>query len=247
MLGARSSYAQGGEIKFYAENDPYNDGTNPSFASAYVRSTKGEDGARLVEFDYNYDRWVGLEVKTGGSTISQNVRFVGHTISESGSDFPVQLGTSEPSNLAVFSGNQDNEAPGEIHEELSTKTIFADLGVGKDPSYQVHSAGDVAADGTVRDLSDARVKEAIEPIEDPLWIAGVLEGHTYDRTDKDRHSAGLVAQHVEEVFPVAVDESGNLKTLDQGALLGLAFSAINALEQENQELRNRLNRLEQQL
>jgi hypothetical protein len=212
-----------------------------------VRSTKGKAGARLVEFDYDYDRWVGLEVNAGGASISQDVRFVGRTISESDSDFPVQLGESEPSNLAVFSGNQGDEAPGEIHEELSTKTIFADLGVGRDPSYQVHSAGDVAADGTVRDLSDARVKKAIKPITEPLKRARELEGHTYDRTDKDRHSAGLVAQHVEEVFPVAVDESGDLKTLDQGALLGLAFSAINALGQENDELRNRLNKVEQQL
>jgi len=128
--------------------------------------------------------------------------------------------------------------------ELPNTSLF---GVGKTASYHIHSAGDVAADGTVRDLSDRRVKEAIEPITDPLKRIQDLQGHTYDRTDLGRHSAGLVAQEVEEVFPVAVDESSDLKTLDQGALLGLAYSAISALREENEQLRERLDKIEAQI
>jgi len=146
--------------------------------------------------------------------------------------------------LVAPSGTEGNEA---TFTTVFQATSSGELGIATNPSYALHSAGDVAADGTVRDLSDRRVKEAIEPIEDPLWITGSLRGHTYDRTDKDRHSAGLLAQDVEDVFPVAVDESGDLKTLDQGALLGLAFSAINALQQENEELRQRLDKIEEQL
>jgi len=249
VSGARGSFARGGKIEFYAENDPFNDGLDITLTTGYVKTIKGLGTARLVEFDYNSHTWVGLEVEAGGQAINLQTQAVYRQVSQSNStgEYPVQLGDSDISNLAAHSGNQASDHPSEIHEELSTKTIFADLGIGKDPSYQVHSAGDVAADGTVRDLSDRRVKEAIEPITEPLKRVRELEGRTYDRTDKDRHSAGLVAQDVEEAFPIAVDETGDLKTLDQGALLGLAFSAINALEQENGELRNRLNRLEQQL
>lgn len=112
------------------------------------------------------------------------------------------------------------------------------------PSHDVHAAGDVAADGTVRDLSDARVKDVSGRITSAL--ERITPGYFYTRTDKEDNSrrAGLLAQEVEETFPEAVDERGRYKTLSYTALHGLSFSAIVELREENRRLRKRIEALE---
>jgi len=106
------------------------------------------------------------------------------------------------------------------------------------PSYALHVGGDVAASGAVRDLSDVRRKEGLSPITGALEVTEALTGYTYERTDRDvGRTAGLVAQEVEQVFPEAVSE-GDWKNLDLGAMLGLAFQAINELKDQLNEHRS---------
>jgi hypothetical protein len=59
LVGARSSFARGGSIRFYAENDPYNNvGKDPSECRGFVEAMQGNVGnARLVQFEAEPRDW----------------------------------------------------------------------------------------------------------------------------------------------------------------------------------------------
>jgi len=148
ITGARGTYSWGGGHFIYAENDPYNDGLDITLTSGIVTSLKGADGARLVQFDYEGFTWVGIEIVSGGSGISQGVRFQGRVISDSGNEdiFPQVVDFGSLSNLAAFSGST-----GETVEEVGSKTIWTDgIGINTAPSYSLDAAGQVRAQDGLR-------------------------------------------------------------------------------------------------
>lgn len=60
LVGARSTFARGGGIRFYAENNPWdnNDGTDPAGCRGFVESMKGVvASARLVQFEAKPRDW----------------------------------------------------------------------------------------------------------------------------------------------------------------------------------------------
>jgi len=88
-----------------------------------VRTVKGSDRARIVEFQKGTTWWIGLEVQTGGSGISQKARFSGRRISESDSDYPKKFAPSEvdKASRAAFSGNR-----AEVTQECSRFELALD-------------------------------------------------------------------------------------------------------------------------
>ena len=66
----------------------------------------------------------------------------------------------------------------------------------------LHADGDVIAYSTT--ISDERLKENIQPIEDALSKVNQLTGYTFTYTVDGKESAGLIAQEVEKVLPSAV-------------------------------------------
>lgn len=120
--------------------------------------------------------------------------------------------------------------------------------------------------------SDRRFKEYIEPLENPLESILALNPVQYDlkkeyvAPGKDRKQLGLIAQEVREVYPELVNENSNgylavnyvgliapiidsVKVLYKSIVSIGDSSASNSreiasLKKENQELRERLDRLE---
>jgi len=82
------------------------------------------------------------------------------------------------------------------------------------PTYQLTPAGNsnlnnltvqgTATATTYLHLSDARLKENIRGIDDPLAIVEQLEGHKFDWRRDGRPDIGFVAQEVQKVLPEAV-------------------------------------------
>ncbi len=115
--------------------------------------------------------------------------------------------------------------------------------------------------------SDERLKTNIEPVEDSLAKITRLSGVTFDwrkpsSVTEERKQIGLIAQEVRETFPEAVVESkdGFLK-VNYPALVAPVIEAIKELhakwtdqsteiarlKQENEELKRRLDRIEESL
>jgi len=109
-----------------------------------------------------------------------------------------------------------------------------------------HADGDVIAYSTT--ISDERLKENIQPIDDALAKVKQLKGCTFTYTADGKESAGLIAQDVEKVLPSAVsekelplkqDDGIAYKTLQYDQTIGLLVEAIKELSAKVEELENR--------
>ena len=124
------------------------------------------------------------------------------------------------------------------------------LGVGTAASGvtgEIRTTGDV----TAFFASDARLKENIHPIEGALGIVLAIGGKTFDwnethlqaRGGEDglfvrKADFGVIAQDVEQVFPLAVrTRPDGFLAVDYAKLAALAFQAIAELKQEVDGLR----------
>ena len=109
------------------------------------------------------------------------------------------------------------------------------------------SAGAFTATNEVTAYSDARIKDNIAVIADPLTKVLSIRGVNYTRTDledKDRVYMGVVAQEVEQYIPEVVTtlEDGT-KTVNYGAMAGLFIEAIKAQQAQIDELRAMIQKL----
>jgi len=107
----------------------------------------------------------------------------------------------------------------------------------------VHADGDIIAYSTT--VSDERLKENIQPIEDALSKVNQLKGCTFTYTADGKESAGLIAQDVEKVLPSAVsekelplkvDDGEKYKVLQYDQTIGLLVEAIKELSAKVEEL-----------
>lgn len=97
--------------------------------------------------------------------------------------------------------------------------------------------GDITASGAVTASSDARLKSNIVSLQDSLELLSKINGYSYDRVDfEDVRQVGVLAQEVEAVLPLAVDNSKEFKSVNYHALVALLISAVNDLSKKVIEL-----------
>jgi hypothetical protein len=113
-------------------------------------------------------------------------------------------------------------------------------------SSGITNTGAITATGDITAFySDARLKQNVRPISDPLVKLAALRGVEWEwRHDKgmdlpEGSDAGVIAQEVQEVFPTAVGENGDylgMKTSNH-AIVGLLIEAVKAQQKQIDELR----------
>jgi len=107
--------------------------------------------------------------------------------------------------------------------------------------------GSFVASGEVTAYSDARLKENVKVIADPLTKILSIRGVTFTRNDledTDRVHMGVIAQEVEEYFPEVVNtmEDGT-KTVNYGAMAGAFIESFKAQQSQIDELRSMVQKL----
>ena len=107
----------------------------------------------------------------------------------------------------------------------------------------LHVDNDVIAFSST--ISDERLKENIQPIEDALSKVSQLNGVTFTYKADGKESAGLIAQDVEKVLPSAItekelplkiDDGNEYKVLQYDQTIGLLVEAIKELTAKVEEL-----------
>jgi hypothetical protein len=150
----------------------------------------------------------------------------------------IDFGTRED---GVFSPNQ-------IHIK------GGDLGIGtRTPSADLHVVGNICYTGTIGSCSDVRYKRDIRTIDNALDRVVQLRGVSFNwKRDQfprqrfsDENQVGLIAQEVKEVFPQVVSEDNDgYYNIDYTKLTPLLIEAIKELKKENEELKQRIEKLE---
>ena len=128
------------------------------------------------------------------------------------------------------------------------------LGIGTpSPSYKLHVTGDIYATGSVAAYSDIRAKSNLDVITNPIEKILQLTGYTYDMiipsdlsTKITPRYTGIIAQDLEKVLPEAVhqDKDGHY-SVAYGNIAGLFVEAFKELTNENEQLKNRMQCLEE--
>jgi hypothetical protein len=124
------------------------------------------------------------------------------------------------------------------------------VGIGTaSPGYKLEVAGAIYASGDITAMSDARIKENIQPIDDALTKLNMITGYTYTRKDADvlqedvgtKH-IGLIAQEVKEVLPevVSYDKENDRYGVQYGNIVAVLIQAVKELKGEVDMLRNEL-------
>ncbi|BAR61981.1 hypothetical protein NK6_8837 [Bradyrhizobium diazoefficiens] len=157
-----------------------------------------------------------------------------------------------------------SDGAGGVRMYLSPGGLLYSAGYGASTTPvggQVRAAGDI-----IYGLSDQRLKDDIQIIEDALEKIDQLDGVTWVQSDlarevgapvQDRRKAGLLAQQLEKVLPEAVglapfdtnklmkSRTGlNLLNIQYEQVSGLLVEGIKALKRKNEALEDRVARLE---
>ncbi|WP_396604898.1 tail fiber domain-containing protein [Bradyrhizobium sp. YCK136] len=157
-----------------------------------------------------------------------------------------------------------SDGAGGVRMYLSPGGLLYSAGYGASTTPvggQVRAAGDI-----IYGLSDQRLKDDIQIIEDALEKIDQLDGVTWVQSDlarevgapvQDRRKAGLLAQQLETVLPEAVglapfdtnklmkSRTGlNLLNIQYEQVSGLLVEGIKALKRKNDALEDRVARLE---
>ncbi len=129
----------------------------------------------------------------------------------------------------------------EIQDDGNTILVpkGGNVGIGYTaPSYKLDVNGVIR--GTNVSASDARWKENVETITNPLDRVTQLRGVSYDWIDKSRgegRQLGVVAQEVEKIFPEVVHtDSQGYKSVEYSKLVAPLIEAVKALRAENERL-----------
>ena len=186
--------------------------------------------------------------------------------------FKVGLGEAlklEHSKNAVFSGDTitvgdshtfGNGAGDNLHIESSSGeniVINSAGGIivlqgGGTERFRLDSSGNMSATGNITaygSVSDERLKENIEVIENPIEKIKNLKGVTFTYKKDEQKSTGLIAQDLEKVLPEAVyktldidlngDSEDEHLAIRYGNTVGLLVEAIKELEARVKELEDK--------
>ena len=123
----------------------------------------------------------------------------------------------------------------------TTGAVIVTGGVGIGGALNV--GGDVVAYAS----SDRRLKENIQPIENPLQKINSIGGYSFVWNEEQQHiykgkDYGVIAQEIEEILPELVDTRENgYKAVKYDKIISLLIEGIKELSSEVQELKNKLN------
>ena len=124
---------------------------------------------------------------------------------------------------------------------ITTGALVVTGGIGT--SGAIFAGGDVVAFAT----SDRRLKDNIQPIENPLQKINSIGGYSFVWNEEEQHiykgkDYGVIAQEIEEILPELVDTRENgYKAVKYDKIISLLIEGIKELSSEVQELKNKLN------
>lgn len=193
----------------------------------------------------------GAVLVDGGTAVKRNV-FVGENVSIAGSCIISGI-TTITRLLDANGGSELNNVRIGLSDANTIDTISGNLSIGSTVGHLVgintHTTItgilSVTDDITAFYSSDARLKDNITPIDDPLAKVLSISGNTFTWNDKSHHTGedvGVVAQEILEILPQIVTQrdSGYL-AVDYQKIVPLLIEAIKELSAKVEKLEEKLS------
>jgi len=153
-----------------------------------------------------------VRLKDAGTTVA--------TLGMSSSNFTLESNVSDKD--IIFKGNDGGSSITALTLDMS-------------------AAGAATFNNDVTAFSDARLKDNVETITDALETVCAMRGVNFTRNDNnDQPGTGVIAQEMQEVFPVVVKENSdenNTLSVSYGNLVGVLIESIKELKAEIDELK----------
>ena len=125
----------------------------------------------------------------------------------------------------------------DIRFDIAT-TDTLKLYTGASTLNSTFAGDDLTVQGDINSVSDVRIKENIETVENGLDLVSQLRGVWYNKIAEEDRKVGVIAQEVEEVLPEVVHtDTEGMKSVDYGKMVGVLIEAIKELKQEIDELK----------
>ncbi len=139
-------------------------------------------------------------------------------------------------------------------KDASDRFTFTDdgkFGVGVVPTVSIQTGGDITATGNVTAAaflysSDAKLKDNVKTITNPLAKVKNLRGVTFNWQGSDQPSLGFIAQEVEQVLPELVHENNGQKYLEYGNITAVLVEAIKDQQKQIEQLQEEIKTLKKQ-
>jgi hypothetical protein len=158
---------------------------------------------------------------TGNAATATTTTNVAVTTSATASAFKVPFANTTASATGNYGLLQDSEA---------TFTY--------NPSTNTLALTNLTASGDINTTSDQTLKENVVTISNALDKVSSLRGVEFDWKSSGKHSVGVIAQEVEQVFPelVTTTEEG-IKAVAYANLVGVLIEAVKELKEEIKQLK----------
>lgn len=195
-------------------------------------------GARNLLLPQNcIGSWVLVNTTGGGFNLS--------IFNDNGSGSPAGSGITPPTgysyviysdgtNVSYATSNTVQKSGDTMVGSLALPSNGLNVGSGQlqVSGGNVLSTGSFQANVNVTALSDERVKENIETIENALDLVKEMRGVRYKRKDTGDIHVGVISQEIREVAPEVVSEGKDgLLHVAYGNLIGVLINAMKELEQ----------------
>ena len=105
--------------------------------------------------------------------------------------------------------------------------------------YMSYDSGATVHCAAVTEGSSLEIKKNISEIESPLDKITKLRGIEFDYKENNKHSIGMIAEEVNEIFPelVSKDEDGKVTAMSYSRMTAVLLEAVKELSQEVKELK----------
>jgi hypothetical protein len=194
----------------------------------------------LVKGNSNY---TGQLRFSAGFIADSNGQFLDNKYLYFGTDNDLSIGHDGNNTLITESGEGELRIKGDnlrLVDNNDDVRLTVVTGTGITIGGELKVSGDITAFFT----SDERLKDNITPIDDPLAKVMSISGNTYDwneKSGKEGHDVGVIAQEVQSILPEAVTERDNgYLAVDYHKIVPLLIESIKNLNEKVESLEQRL-------
>ena len=206
----------------------YIDGTAVLTANSILGLSVGAGGGIVTESATQTlsNKTLSSAVLTGSLTAGGGTGSAGNVLTSTGSGVAWQAISLDPTNIA--NGNSNVSVASNSSVTIQTNGSLC---------ATFDTANNLTVVGTVTAQSSIVLKDNVETISDALAKVMNLRGVEFDYKANGRHSIGVVAEEVENVFDCLVVETDGVKSVAYQNLVAVLIEAVKDLKKEIDQLR----------